>query len=211
MMKKPIARIALECAMYLALCLAFALVAQAVLVPRTAPSEAGTNLSRTPADAEMLCNFAKVNKGSPALIEFMDFQCPPCRAAWPKIKSLVHQHPGTQYRPINFPLQMHPYAFNSAVAFEIARAKGFGSEAFDDLLSGGTELDIPSLNKYLSAHKVHIQLGSAAAEPYKQKVDEAMRVAARLKVHATPSLFAVDRNGTLTEIHDYKALDAILR
>jgi protein-disulfide isomerase len=59
--------------------------------------------------------------GKTTIVEFMDFQCPPCRAAWPHLKSILKSHPLVGDRAVMFPLRMHPLAFDAAVASVEAR------------------------------------------------------------------------------------------
>lgn len=60
------------------------------------------------------------------LLEFGDYECPDCGAAYPIVKE-VRRRMGDQLRFVfrNFPLtQMHPYAFQAAETAEAAGAQG---------------------------------------------------------------------------------------
>ncbi len=86
---------------------------------RTMP--AGSSLvRRSQVEAAELRTTLEIPEHVPSVIEFFDFQCPPCRMAYPSIKAVLVRHPNVLYRPVNFPLSIHQYAFGAAVASEIA-------------------------------------------------------------------------------------------
>jgi protein-disulfide isomerase len=56
------------------------------------------------------------------IVEFFDYQCPFCKEAQPVIKTIRREYPQkVAVVHINFPLQMHQYAFDAAIAAECAR------------------------------------------------------------------------------------------
>src|SRR3989344_5767993 len=66
-------------------------------------------------------------KGSGALevVEFSDFQCPACGAAYPQIKNIVAQYNDkVKFIYKHFPLPSHPFAFKAAEASECAADQG---------------------------------------------------------------------------------------
>lgn len=60
------------------------------------------------------------------LVEFGDYQCPPCHAANEKIPEILRKYRGkVRFTFRNLPLtSIHPYAMSAAIAAEVARAHG---------------------------------------------------------------------------------------
>lgn len=59
------------------------------------------------------------------VVEFTDFQCPVCRAAWVDLQDIRKQYPDRVALVIrNFPLAMHPFAEDAAHAAECADSQG---------------------------------------------------------------------------------------
>lgn len=58
------------------------------------------------------------------LIEFGDYECPACGAAYPIVKQLVANNPQIKFVFRNFPLSQHPFAQIAAEAAEAAAAQG---------------------------------------------------------------------------------------
>jgi protein-disulfide isomerase len=81
--------------------------------------------------------------GNPAakatLVEFGDFQCPACAAAYPIVKPIVEKYQ-SQLRFVfrNYPLPMHPNAPMAAEAAEAAGAQGKYWEMVDKLYTNQT-------------------------------------------------------------------------
>lgn len=59
------------------------------------------------------------------LVEFLDFECPGCAAAYPAVERLRAEFDGQiTYVPRHFPLDIHPNAENAALAAEAAGNQG---------------------------------------------------------------------------------------
>jgi len=168
-------------------------------------------LARSASDADKLKRDLHLADGRPAIVEFMDFQCPPCRAAWPKIHAILSANPDAQYRHINFPLQMHPYAFDAAVASEVAVEGGAGDEAFAALIGGATGLDSKSLNRFLSTKGLPAVIGTPKAEHYRKLVIRDMNLAGELRIDSTPTIFVLQRDGSLYEVSAMGRISGLLR
>jgi len=46
-------------------------------------------VSRSVVDAGRLASALHLVSGHATVVEFMDFQCPPCRGAWPRVKEIL--------------------------------------------------------------------------------------------------------------------------
>ncbi len=115
-----------------------------------------------------------------------------------------------RYIPINDPLPFHAFAYDAAVASEIAKAQGKFSQVFDDLFLGRTQLDRKSLNVYLHQQGLPPVVPTRAAKVFAAKVDAALRLGVALGVHATPTMLVLNNKGKLVEVHGQSALQQAL-
>ena len=80
------------------------------------------------------------------LVEYGDYECPSCVAAYPVVKRVMKHH-GEQVRFVfrNFPLEMHPMAEPAAEAAEYAATEGKFWEMHDAIFERRGELSEESL------------------------------------------------------------------
>ncbi len=135
-------------------------------------------------------------KPGPAVVAFLDLECPACRQKFPEIQKQVHRTPGLQFTSVQFPLPQHKLAFNASVAAEIARASGKYDSVVADLLSGKVDLEVPSLNRYLRARSLPGIVGTPASKPYEKRVTASKKFSIDLGVNSTPTLLVRDSTGT---------------
>ncbi|PBJ05445.1 thioredoxin domain-containing protein [Flavobacterium sp. ACN6] len=131
------------------------------------------------------------------LVEYGDYQCPYCGAAYPVLKEMMNKY-GKQIQFVfrNFPLsEMHQYARPAAIVAEAAALQGkfwemhdaiyenqqYLSEAFLLELAGKLELD---------SHQFNIDIKKAAVS---EKVDSDFESGIMSGVNGTPSLFVNGR------------------
>jgi len=127
------------------------------------------------------------------LVEYGDYQCPYCGAAYPIVKS-VQRRLGDRLRFVfrNFPLsEMHPFALGAAEAAEAAGAQGKFWEMHDRLFENQRALDAPHLVQ--SARQLGLdipQFEHALAEhTYAPRVHEDFLSGARSGVNGTPTFY----------------------
>ncbi len=131
------------------------------------------------------------------LVEYGDYQCPYCGAAYPVVKRLQKKL-GKKLRFVfrNFPLtQAHPYALIAAEAAEAAALQGKFWEMHDLLFEQQTFLDpevIPSWAKKigLSLEKFRNDIKRGVVE---KRIQEDRQTGIRSGVNGTPTFFI---NGT---------------
>ena len=83
------------------------------------------------------------------MIEYSDFQCPYCGAAYPTVKQVVEKYGDKikfQYR--HFPLPSHGFAQKAAEASECAADQGKFWELHDKMFDNQQRLDTGSLKNY---------------------------------------------------------------
>jgi protein-disulfide isomerase len=131
------------------------------------------------------------------LVEYGDYQCPHCRAAYPVLKR-VQQRLGDQLRFVyrNFPIsQAHPHAEHAAEAAESVAVRG-GEQAFwtmHDLIFEHQfdSLMDDALASYAAEAGVSADdvLDDLQAERYRARVHDDFMSGVRSGVNGTPSLF----------------------
>lgn len=128
-----------------------------------------------------------------ALVEYGDYECPYCGAAYPLVKA-IQKRLGDRLCFVfrNFPLaNMHPHALHAAEAAEAAGAQGKFWEMHDTLFENQNALEDDDLAEYaeglgLDARKLidEVLTGVHAA-----RVREDFQSGARGGVNGTPSFF----------------------
>jgi protein-disulfide isomerase len=131
------------------------------------------------------------------LVEYGDYQCPYCGAAYPIVKQ-VQKRLGSQLRFIfrNFPLtNAHPYAERAAEVAEAAAAQGKFWQMHDFLFENQSSLGEPA---FLFRHARALKLDDArlerevAGHVYLPRVEEDYRSGIRSGVNGTPTFFVND-------------------
>jgi protein-disulfide isomerase len=147
------------------------------------------------------------------LVEFGDYECPYCGAAYPVVKELQHRLKGKlSFTFRNFPLaNAHPHAENAAEAAEAAAAQGKFWEMHDALYENQQALEPENLAAYASA--LGLDMGRFTREMndhiYTSRVREDFRGGVRSGVNGTPSFFI---NGALyTGAYDVRSMLTALR
>lgn len=127
------------------------------------------------------------------IVEYGDYQCPYCGAAYPVLKELMKEF-GDQIRFVfrNFPLsEMHQYARTAALAAEAAALQGKFWEMHDAIYENQAHLDDGLPLKL--AEKLGLNIPQFKADIHKQelaeKVDTDFESGIISGVNGTPSFF----------------------
>ncbi len=130
--------------------------------------------------------------GSAEIIEFSDFQCPACGAAYPQVKEFLKTNSDkVKFIYKHFPLPSHPYAPKAAEASEFASDQGKFWEYHDKLFDNQRNLLRSDLTKYaeqigLDKEKFNACLDSGVMA---DRVNADFAEGNKLKVDATPTFF----------------------
>ena len=131
------------------------------------------------------------------LVEYGDYQCPHCGAAYPVIKEIQKVF-GSQVRFVfrNFPLsEIHPYAVPAAIATEAAGMQHKFWEMHDIIFEHQSSLDPQGIRKM--AETIGLDMETFASdmdlEILQAKVEADFESGVRSGVNGTPSFFV---NGT---------------
>jgi protein-disulfide isomerase len=127
------------------------------------------------------------------LVEYGDYQCPHCGAAYPIIKS-IQKKLGNKLKFVfrNFPLaESHPNATNAAIATEAAAVQGKFWEMHDAVFEHQRDLSDAALIK--CAQKTGLDISKFKSDFDKQeiqdKVQSDLESGVRSGVNGTPSFF----------------------
>jgi len=127
------------------------------------------------------------------IVEYGDYQCPYCGAAYPVLKELMDQF-GSQIKFVfrNFPLsEMHQYARSSALAAEAANLQGKFWEMHDAIYENQHYLNESFLLKLaeklnLNIHQFKKDLGNSVLA---KKIDADFESGIVSGVNGTPSFY----------------------
>jgi protein-disulfide isomerase len=130
---------------------------------------------------------------SVTLVEYGDFECPACGAAYPIVEG-VRKRMGARLRFVfrHFPLtQMHPHAMHAAEAAEAAGAQGKFWQMHGMLFEHQNALEDADLVRYAKA--LHLDVKRFASElasgAHAERIREHIRSGIRSGVNGTPTFF----------------------
>ncbi|GIG02634.1 DsbA family protein [Catellatospora citrea] len=166
----------------------------------SAPDAAAANLVR--ADSHRISTAAD---GKVTVVEFLDFECPSCGAAYPAVEQLRKDYAGKiTYVVREFPLDMHPNAMNAAAAAEAAAAQGKFEAMYNKLFStqqswGGQQTDhAKTFDGY--AQELGLDMtkyrADVASQPVLDRIETDRTDGAAAGARGTPTFFV---NGKLFE------------
>lgn len=139
----------------------------------------------------------KLGNGEITIVEFGDYQCPPCKTAQEIMKTISADYSGKiTFVFRNFPLPLHANSNIAALAAEAANAQGKFWEMHDKLYETQTEWS--NLENPLDAFVGYAQSISLDTEKFKQdvenktyqnKIDRDLQDGTTISVLGTPSFF----------------------
>ncbi len=122
------------------------------------------------------------------LVEFMDYQCPPCRASQTAVKNILARYNGKVRIVIrNLPLKRHIYAFDAAVAAEASRKQNKFWEMREALLAGGflDAAEVRRIERQVGFDESRLQKSDLDAA--RKRVQDDQQTADALQLDETPS------------------------
>jgi protein-disulfide isomerase len=173
----------------------------------------------TAADASKLvnANSHKADTGKVTVVEFGDFQCPACGAAYPQLKKIQGDYAGkVTFVFRNFPLQMHANAPAAAYAAEAAAKQNKYWEMHDKLYETQSDWsELPSDETVAKFNGYAEQLGlnidqfkqDEAGDAVKQAVEADKTDGNALNIQSTPTIYV---NGQQAASYDYATLKTLI-
>ncbi len=137
------------------------------------------------------------------LIEFADFECPACGAAYPMLEEAYSKFKGNiRFVFKNFPLSAHPNARIAAQAGYAALQQHKFWEMHHVLFPNQERLSEPQLSEY--ARGLHLDMAvfakDMASEAAKQRIADETKQGDDLGVDSTPTIYINGRHCDLTKL-----------
>jgi len=125
--------------------------------------------------------------------EFADFQCPACGQAYSAVHPLQEQYGDkVKWKFMHFPLtQVHPYAFNAAMAAECANDQGKFWEMHDKMFENQRNLNRSNLKKFAEEVGLDMELYNACfkSRAKSDQVNSDVAEAKKRDVNSTPTFY----------------------
>lgn len=180
----------------LLLALIFAGIAVNSVLQRSAAERTLVGSSLLPVSASEVIGASNDFQGSPhseyILVEYGDYQCPPCHLAAARIPSLLSQYQGhLKFAFRNLPLtSIHPYAMKAAVFAETARRNKNFWPIHDELYRiDAANFNNDTLNRLVRTDHIYLNRKAMLA------VDADVLEARKLGVTGTPTFFLCTPKG----------------
>ena len=179
-----------------------AVVAVAVGVTRppsgTGVADSARTSSAVPVVREDSHVLSDAGEGAPVLVEFLDFECESCRAAFPFVEQLRQEFAGELTFVVRyFPIPSHANAMNAAVAVEAAAQQGRFEDMYTRMYQTQSEWGEQQDSKAPLFRQFAQDLGldmaaydAAVADPAtQQRVEQDRQDGMALGVQGTPTFF----------------------
>ena len=148
-------------------------------------------------------DFRGVKTAPYTLVEFADYQCPPCARVNKEVSSIVAKYSDKlrfQFR--NFPLvEIHPMAMASAIAAEAARQQSQFWPMHDALYSQQENLSNDTIKHLVrQCHLDEERFYADCATNAKKVVQADLRFAEEVDLHSTPTFLLCCPNGQVIKL-----------
>ncbi len=152
-------------------------------------------------------------KGNPSapftLVEFADYECPPCQGANPKIAKLLGKHAGTLnlcFR--NYPLPMHKSAKPAAIFAERFRNTSKFWEVHDSIFNSGGKLDTSETKSLVTSIDKKKLTNEVIAM---NKIGADMKLGESVHLDHTPSFYLCTPGEKVFEVNDLSQVEDLIR
>jgi protein-disulfide isomerase len=141
------------------------------------------------------------------LVEFSDYECPSCIAAFPFVSKVVSENlQDLKFVYRHFPLEQHPQARFASLASEAAGKQGKFWEMHDLLFKASGNLSQASIASMAGELKLNMKkfTEDLAASDSAKRVDQGIIDGNKAKISATPTFFL---NGSKLNLFNYADLE----
>lgn len=175
------------------------------------PQSAGTDVPVVREDSHVLDD---AGEGAPVLVEFLDFECEACLAAYPLVEQMREEYAGElTFVARYFPIDGHANSMNAAVAVEAAAQQGSFEEMYTRMYETQTQWGEQQETKAPLFRQFAQELGldmdrydEAVADPATQeRVEQDRQDGLALGVQGTPTFFLDGEPLQLTSAEDFRA------
>jgi protein-disulfide isomerase len=144
------------------------------------------------------------------LVEFMDYECPPCRTNSQKVQDIANLY-NLQLVIRHLPLLMHRNAASAAAAAEAAREQGKFWKMHEALLKGGV-LDageIKALAQKIGLNEKRFLSAWKGSAKKRASLDE--RVAEAIGLQGTPSFLLCTPKGEVWLLSNFEQINDLMK
>ena len=147
-----------------------------------------------------------------AIIEFADYECPPCKHAYQQIHDVLAAHPDVPFVFHQFPLtRIHPRARRAAYLAEAARQQNKFLPMHDFLFAHSAHFSDAELHQFLRQENLNAaELEKFAASRASEAIRRDKMLGEAMGVQGTPTIFLCESDGSY-QIVAASALPALLR
>jgi protein-disulfide isomerase len=142
---------------------------------------------------------------SPVLVEFMDYECPPCRRQETEVVTFLKNHPEVRRVIRHFPLKMHSQAMPAAILAEKARISGNFLKVHKSLIEKQISQDLlTQISQELTLEKVDKVKASLS-------VSQDIADGKKLEIQGTPTNILCLKNGDVFQISSISQAEGLLK
>jgi protein-disulfide isomerase len=142
------------------------------------------------------------------VVEFFDYECPPCRLMAPRVYEAVNKSDGKACLALqNFPLVIHPHAFDLALV-----SCALDPPQFTEFYNLALKVHGLEAAEFLKRWKLRLDRSKPGwARRASQKLESERAIGRRLSVNGTPTLFLVDQvKGVVYRCKNIAAINRVL-
>jgi protein-disulfide isomerase len=142
------------------------------------------------------------------LIEFGDYQCPPCRAAHKILPPILTKYKGKlRYTFRNLPLtRIHRNAMPAAIIAEAARLTG-GFWPIHDSLYDSEKLDRTSIKLICNENGMKIPVNTEFASKAKSRIESDVAYSKKYGINSTPDFLLCTPDGKVIHLNSLSEID----
>jgi protein-disulfide isomerase len=135
--------------------------------------------------------------GKYVLVEFGDYECPPCGMAHKVVHDFLGKHPDVGFVFHQFPLTMiHPHAMPAAKLAEAAREQGKFREIHDFLYTKAGNVSEKEVSEFLQQQKMDEKRFQTFIKTKAENlIRSEMRFAQKVGINGTPTFFLLSPDG----------------
>ena len=154
-------------------------------------------------------------KGNPdaeyTLVEFGDYQCPPCKANYPVVESLLSRHKNLRFQFRQLPLtRLHEKAMAASLLAQDARSRGRFWQVHHALYSLKTEIDDSQMKAIAAQFHLPLKRDAKTKAVLSGAVEQDVATAQKIGVRGTPSFVLCCPNGNVVYLAGLAEIDKYL-
>ncbi len=146
------------------------------------------------------------------LVEFGDYQCPPCAALAPKVEELVRKNSKIlNFRFRHFPLSMHKFAMEAAQISELSRKNGTFHQFHQEAYALKAQFNPQTILDLARKHGIdYANVMEAEKVELLNQVQKDIEQGESIRVDSTPTFILCAPNKKIWKINTLSQIDSLL-